>query len=71
VKLEKKNGGIILLHDGRDSHFRMERKLSKNPQGIFDRSWIPGAVEEIIIVLLGKGFTLASPKSLFSISQID
>ena len=40
-RVEKQNGGIILLHDGGNN-----------------RSWIPDAVEEIIIALLGKGFIL-------------
>jgi hypothetical protein len=63
-ELEKQGGGIILLHDARDSHFRTEAQLAKNPQGVFDRSWIPDAVEEIIPVLLDKGFILNSPYRL-------
>ena len=55
-KVEKQNGGIILLHDGRDSHHRLKRKLEGNPHGAFDRSWIPAAVEEIIIGLKSRGF---------------
>jgi len=57
-KVEKNDGGLIILHDARDSHVRMEAELRKNPQGVFDRSWIPGAVEEIILVLLDKGSIL-------------
>jgi peptidoglycan/xylan/chitin deacetylase (PgdA/CDA1 family) len=60
-KLEKQNGGFILLHDGRDSHSRKEEKLTKLPHSPYDRSWIPDAVEEIIIALLDKGFILDSP----------
>jgi peptidoglycan/xylan/chitin deacetylase (PgdA/CDA1 family) len=56
-KVKKQNGGLILLHDGRDSHHRMKRELEKNPQGAFNRSWIPAAVEEIIIALTSKGFS--------------
>ena len=59
-KVEKQNGGVVLLHDGRDSHHRMRRKLEKNPQGAFDRSWIPDAAEEIITTLISKGFNLYS-----------
>jgi len=59
-KTEKQGGGIILLHDGHDSHLRMEKKLAKNPQGVFDRSWIPELVDELIYVLLEKGFSLNS-----------
>ena len=60
-KLEKRGGGLILLHDGRDSYSRIETELEKNPNGAFNRSWIPGAVEEIIIDLLDKGFILNGP----------
>jgi len=57
-KLEKQNGGVILLHDGRGSHYRKDRKLAKYPNSIYDRSWIPDVVEEIIIALLDAGFDL-------------
>ena len=56
--VEKRGGGLILLHDGRDSYSHKETELAKNPNGAFNRSWIPGAVEEIIIALLDKGFIL-------------
>jgi len=56
--VEKRGGGLILLHDGRDSYSRREAELARNPHGAFNRSWIPGAVEEIIIALLDKGFNL-------------
>ncbi|GHU65384.1 hypothetical protein FACS189447_04210 [Spirochaetia bacterium] len=56
--IEKQGGGIILLHDARDSHVLMETKLEKDPQGVFNRTWIPGAVEEIIKLLLEKGYRL-------------
>jgi len=58
TKVEKQGGGIVLLHDSRDSHFLMETRLEKDPHGAFDRSWIPGALEKIIPVLLDKGFVL-------------
>ena len=57
-KVEKQNGGIILLHDALNSHLRMEKELEKKPSGAYNRSWIPDAVEEIIIALIGKGFKL-------------
>jgi len=64
-KVETQGGGIILLHDARDSHVLTEAELAKNPHGVFDRSWIPDAVEEIISVLLDKGFTVNSPDTLW------
>jgi len=54
-KVIKQGGGIILLHDALNSHSRTEKGLTKNSRGVFDRSWIPEAVEEIIIILLDRG----------------
>jgi len=59
-KLEKQGGGLILLHDGRDSYSRKEKNLKKNLRGSFNRSWIPETVEEIINALLDEGFDLHS-----------
>jgi peptidoglycan-N-acetylglucosamine deacetylase len=57
-KAKKNNGGIILLHDGRGSQIQMEKELKKKPSGPFNRAWIPGAVEEIIVTLKARGFVL-------------
>jgi len=57
-KIDKQKGGIVLLHDARDSQSLMKAELVKNPRGAFNRSWIPDATEEIITVLLSKGFVL-------------
>jgi len=57
-KVEKQGRGFVLLHDARDSHVQLEAELAKAPHGVFDRSWIPNAVEEIITVLLEKGYVL-------------
>jgi peptidoglycan/xylan/chitin deacetylase (PgdA/CDA1 family) len=54
----KQKGGIILLHDARDSHTRMEKHLITEPEGEFDRFWIPDMVEEIIILLQKQGYRL-------------
>jgi len=53
--VKQRGGGLILLHDGRDSHSRG-----------YDRSWIPETVEEIIIALLDNGFDLNSKIPLFN-----
>jgi peptidoglycan/xylan/chitin deacetylase (PgdA/CDA1 family) len=63
-KVEKQRGGLIILHDARDSHSLTEEQLAKNPNGVFNRSWIPDAVDKIIPVLLEKGFILNSPDML-------
>jgi peptidoglycan-N-acetylglucosamine deacetylase len=57
-KAKKNNGGIVLLHDGRGSQIQMEKELKKNQSGAFNRSWIPAAVEEIIVALKAGGFIL-------------
>jgi peptidoglycan/xylan/chitin deacetylase (PgdA/CDA1 family) len=54
----EQRGGLILLHDARDSHFRMEQVLEKYPKGEFNRSWIPETTEGIIIRLLKRGYWL-------------
>jgi peptidoglycan/xylan/chitin deacetylase (PgdA/CDA1 family) len=59
-KVEKQGGGFVLLHDARDSYVQAEAQLAKNPGGVFNRSWIPEAVEEIITILLDKEFILNS-----------
>jgi hypothetical protein len=56
--VKKQNGGIIMLHDARDSPVRMEAVLAANPNGEFNRAWIPDVVEEIITVLLERGCRL-------------
>jgi len=63
-KVEKQDGGIILLHDARDSFVQAEAQIVRNPNGVFNRSWIPDAVEEIITILLDKGFVINSPDIL-------
>jgi len=63
-KVEKQGGGIILLHDARDSYALAEARLAKKPQGVFNRSWIPDAIEGIINILLEKNFILNNPDTL-------
>jgi len=60
-KVERHGGGIILLHDARDSYALAETRIEKKPQGVFCRSWIPDTVEEIINILLENGFILKNP----------
>jgi len=62
--LEKQGSGLIVLHDGRDSYSRRIKKLERNPDGPYNRSWIPDTVEEIITILLQKGFILNDPDLL-------
>jgi peptidoglycan/xylan/chitin deacetylase (PgdA/CDA1 family) len=57
-KIEAEKGGVILLHDGRDSWRKIEARLEHDPDGEFNRSWIPDTVEEIILILREKGYIL-------------
>jgi len=57
-KVNSKDGGVILLHDRRAGTERSARKLEKSPDGVYNRSWIPEAVETIIIALLDEGYVL-------------
>jgi peptidoglycan/xylan/chitin deacetylase (PgdA/CDA1 family) len=58
-RIEEENGGIIMLHDGRDSHYKLEAGLKKNPTGQYNRAWIPETVEKLILVLQEKGYILS------------
>jgi peptidoglycan/xylan/chitin deacetylase (PgdA/CDA1 family) len=58
-KLREDQGGLVLLHDGRDSHVLMETELAREPLGSFNRAYIPEAAEEIILALLRRGFRLS------------
>ena len=60
-KVVHDNGGIILLHDSRDSYKSKIASLEKNPESCFNRSWIPYIVKEIIISLTDKGFVFPDP----------
>jgi peptidoglycan/xylan/chitin deacetylase (PgdA/CDA1 family) len=53
--VKKQDGGIILLHDGRDG---LARRDAGKTGPAFDRSWIPDAVEQIIQQLQAAGFRL-------------
>jgi peptidoglycan/xylan/chitin deacetylase (PgdA/CDA1 family) len=55
-KIEESKGGLVLLHDMRDSWRRMERELQKEPDGPFNRSWIPEMVEKTILYFRDKGY---------------
>jgi len=59
-KVERQGGGIILLHDARNSYVQAEAQLEKKPNGVSNRSWIPDTVERIITALLDKGYILNS-----------
>jgi len=63
--VKRRGGGMILLHDARDSHHRREKELERNPGGPFNRTWISETVEEIIIALLDMGYDLQGEMTLF------
>jgi peptidoglycan/xylan/chitin deacetylase (PgdA/CDA1 family) len=58
-KIKKQDGGIVMLHDGRDSHYKIEAALKKNPNGHYNRSWIPEVVEKLIFLLQEEGYVLS------------
>lgn len=55
-EIEKKNGGIIILHDGRDCEDRMLSEIEKDSTLSYNRSWIPEAVDSIVTILKRDGF---------------
>jgi len=56
--IKKRGGGLILLHDGRDSYTLITTKVETNPNSPFNRSFIPDVVEEVIVALKNSGFNL-------------
>jgi peptidoglycan/xylan/chitin deacetylase (PgdA/CDA1 family) len=58
-RIEQQEGGVIMLHDGRDSYRKIEAALKRNPYGQYNRSWIPGVVERLILILQEKGYALS------------
>lgn len=61
-KVKKNQGGIYVLHDGRNEHHiinaKVETARSRNQPSDFDRSWIPNAVNKIIPELKNAGLYL-------------
>ena len=68
-KIVTDNGGIILLHDSRDSHISKINGLEKNPGSYYNRTWIPQVVEDIIISLTEKGFVFSDPEIWINLLQ--
>ena len=60
-KTVRDSGGIILLHDCRDSYLRKAANLKRNPNSCFNRIWIVQVVEEAITALAGRGFIFPDP----------
>jgi peptidoglycan/xylan/chitin deacetylase (PgdA/CDA1 family) len=61
-KVRKNNGGVYVLHDGRNEHHKINSKItvarSKNKMSDYDRSWVPKAVDILLNQLKEAGFTL-------------
>ncbi len=70
-RIEKDNGGMLVLHDGKDGLARMERGLAKRPDGTYNRSWIAGMLEELITVLEEKGYQLRFEVSLEEVCGLN
>lgn len=50
-KLRKHKGGVIVLHDGRDSYTKLREELGKNPDGSYNRRWVPEITDSLITIL--------------------
>ena len=70
-KIEESKGGLVLLHDMRDSWRRMERELAKEPDGAFNRAWIPEMVEKIILYFRDKGYHIDGSEIPLFVEGID
>ncbi len=49
--LRKHKGGVIVLHDGRDSYTKQRDELDKNPDGPYNRRWVPEITDSLITIL--------------------
>ena len=60
--VKKNNGGVYVLHDGRNEHTKINTELdaarAKNKVSDYDRTWVPAAVDKIILELKSLGFIL-------------
>jgi peptidoglycan/xylan/chitin deacetylase (PgdA/CDA1 family) len=57
--ITEQGGGIFVLHDGMGVISRREGHLAWNPNGRFNRDWIPDALDEILTELEAKGYRFA------------
>jgi len=55
-EVRKSNGGIIILHDGRDCEERMLAEIEKDSTSSYNRFWISAAVDSIVTMLKRDGF---------------
>ncbi|MCL1915783.1 MAG: polysaccharide deacetylase family protein [Desulfovibrionaceae bacterium] len=63
TELEKRGGGLILLHDARGAHGHAAKETARTPGGPFNRGWLPEAVEEIIRAAQDRGFVFGGPEA--------
>jgi peptidoglycan/xylan/chitin deacetylase (PgdA/CDA1 family) len=49
--IRKCKGGVIVLHDGRDSHTKLRKELDSNPEGPYNRKWVPEITDSLITIL--------------------
>jgi len=56
-ELEKRQGGIIVLHDGAGLEKKSQEKLKKNSDAPYNRQWIPEITDSLIIILKDMGYT--------------
>ncbi len=68
-KVKKNNGGVYVLHDGRNEHHIIDEKVkvarSNTQFSDYDRAWIPNAVDAIIMELKNSKFHLPTLNDKF------
>ncbi|CAN5429274.1 hypothetical protein BH10BAC1_BH10BAC1_02030 [soil metagenome] len=68
--VKKNNGGVYVLHDGRNEHTKINAKLisagNKKHSSDYNRTWIPMAVDKIIVDLKESGLLFPSLDDGFS-----
>jgi peptidoglycan-N-acetylglucosamine deacetylase len=64
--VKKRNGALIVIHDGKDSQERLLRAIKQNGNSKYNRSWVPQAVDSIITSLQQDGYTFGLLQSAHS-----
>ncbi len=55
-KIRKESGGAIVLHDGKDREEKLLKRVARDSTGVYNRAWIPEALDSIITGLKTEGF---------------
>lgn len=55
--LDKRGGGVVVMHDGKAEHERLLRRVREG-RSSYERLWIPSAVDSLIVRLKRRGYRM-------------